>query len=365
MIPLNLEGIDFHERLVFVWIATGPHGEHEGAFVIDGRDYADNDLARAAIREAVERTDERVPVARVAPAIIRSKEAELSRWRSWAKFKEFLDIYGPIYPWVKNAPPRTQPPVGPESGVVLPPLHDGVHFEAWGQLIKIYPRGEGPMDPVLGVQAEACGLNSYTGEFEANTPKSLKVARYGRDEDDVWPMHDEDDFIQAVEDQREYLLRNSAYHRRDKPKIFAAYEQAARDGTTKQTRRTTYEMWQQHQRRRAFFVIDAEPVRVDLTDGGAPAMAWRLAPTTGGIVSTNQADAEAVFIGASNRVTEDAWVFAVEKIRSTLKVDGEIAKMYAIVAVEPGRSYPRAYLSASFDLWAEKFAKAEVDEETR
>ena len=33
------ESIPYHERLMFVWIAAGPHGEPEAAFVIDGRNY--------------------------------------------------------------------------------------------------------------------------------------------------------------------------------------------------------------------------------------------------------------------------------------------------------------------------------------
>ncbi|GLW89610.1 hypothetical protein [Actinokineospora globicatena] len=357
MKSLNLDRINFHERLVFVWIATGLHGEAQAAFYIDGRDSASPDQARIAVREALERADERIQIARIVPGTFRTSEAELADWRTWAEFRQFLNVYGPVYPWDKPVPLRVHPPIGPQSDVPLPSLYDGVHFETWGQLIKIYPDMEGPIDPVLGGRAEAYALNSYTGEMEANTRLALLVARHVDNEGETWPLSNEDEFISRAERKRENLLRKSIYHRQDKPEIFAAYEQAARDGTTEQTRRATYEMWRQHQRRRAFFLINAEPVRIDLADDGTPTMAWRLDTATGRITPTNQADAEAVLAGTGTRVTEDTWTLTIEEIRRTLDVDGEIAEVYAKVAAQEKDQSLRAYLFKSFRLWAEKFAE--------
>ncbi|OHV73635.1 hypothetical protein BCD48_33165 [Pseudofrankia sp. BMG5.36] len=228
------------------------------------------------------------------------------------------------------------------------------HFECWGQLVETFPRGQGPYDPVLGHKAQGYGLNGYTGEFEADTPRALQCANGGED-DDTWPLHDEDEFIAAVEERRERLLRTSFYQRHDKPEIFAAYEQAARDGRTEQSRRATYEMWRQAHRRRAYFLVGAEPVRVDLADDGTPVTAWRLDTTTGRIVSTSRSDADAVLHGAGTRVTERSWLLAVEDRRG-LGGDGAIAQAYAKAAAEPDEVYRRLILFRSFDLWAEKFA---------
>jgi hypothetical protein len=57
----------YHECLTFGWLAMGAHGESTAAYVIDGRDYADEDRARSAVREALARTDQRAPVAEFWP----------------------------------------------------------------------------------------------------------------------------------------------------------------------------------------------------------------------------------------------------------------------------------------------------------
>lgn len=358
MKSLTLGSIPYHERLLFVWIAAGPHGEPEAAFVIDGRDYADAEQARTAIREALEQTDLRAQVADFRPARIRENEKELAYWPSWAEFRRFLDVYGPVYPWRRpSAPPaRAVPPVpAVPANVPATPLYSERHFECWGQLVEIFPDGQGPYDPILGRPAEGYGLNGYTGEFEPDTRRALQCA-HGFEDDETWPMRDEDEFIVAVEQRRERLLHTSFYQRHDKPEIFAAYEQAARDGLTEQSRRATYEMWRQANRRRAFFLVGTEPVRVDLADDGTPTTAWRLDTTTGRIVATDRADAETVVTGEGSRITEHAWLLAVEDRRRTLDVDGAIAEAYAKAAAEPDEVYRRRTLTRSFDLWAEKFA---------
>ncbi|ONH33779.1 hypothetical protein [Pseudofrankia asymbiotica] len=235
------------------------------------------------------------------------------------------------------------------------PRYSGRHFECRGQLVEIFPRRQGPYDPVLGYQARGYGLNAYTGEFEADTRRVLQLVSGGED-DDTWPMHDEDEFIAAVEEQRERLLRTSFYQRHDKPEIFAAYEQAARDGRTEQSRRATYELWRQAQRGRAYLLVDGEPVRVDLADDGTPVTAWRLDTTTGRIVPTSRSDADAVLGGAGRRVTERSWLLAVEDRRRGLGGGGAIAEAYAKAAAEPDEVYRDVILFRTFDLWAEKFA---------
>lgn len=361
MESLNLGSIPYHERLVFVWVASGPHGEPRAAFVIDGRDHANAEQARAAVREALEQTDLRVRVADFRPADIRENEGELAHWPSWTEFRHLLDVHGPVYPWRRPAPPpvRSVPPaaVAPVSAPRAP-LYSGRHFECWGQLVEILPEDRRPLDPVLGHPAEGYGLNDDTGEFEPDTRRALQCARGGAD-DETWPLRDEDEFIDAVENRREQLLRESFYQRHDKPEIFAAYEQAARDGLTGRSRRTTYEMWRRAQRRRAFFLVGTEPVRVDLADDGTPTTAWRLDAATGRITSTDRADAGAVATGAGRRVTEHAWLLAVEDRRRALDVGGAIAEAYEKAAAEPDEVYRRRILTRSFDLWAERSAHEE------
>lgn len=232
------------------------------------------------------------------------------------------------------------------------PSYSNLHYECWAQLVELVPGGKGPYDPVTGRSAKGYGLNGYTGEFEADTRRVLQLANGGED-DDTWPLRDEEEFIARVEERREKILRGSFYQRHDKPEILAAYEQAARDGRTEQSRRATYEMWRQALRRRAFYLVGTEPVRVDLADDGTPATAWRLDATTGRLVPTGRADAEIV---AGRRITEHAWLLAVEDRRRTLDVDGAIAEAYAKAAAEPDEVYRRRILTRSFDLWAEKEA---------
>jgi hypothetical protein len=365
MESLNLGSIPYHERLTFVWIATGQHkyGELVAAFVIDGRNYANAKKARTAVREALEQTDLRTRVgdwqsASISPA----NEKELAYWPSWAEFRCFLDVYGPVYPWRRPHRPSTPParavlqPRPSSVSVPRTPLYTERHFDCWGQLVEIVPAGQRTYDPILGRPAEAYGLG-YTGEFEPDTRCALQCA-HGFEDDETWPFSSEDDFIAAVEGRREDLLRESFYHRHDKPEIFAAYEQAARDGRSGQSRRATYEMWRQVHRRRAFFLVGTGPVRVDLADDGTPATAWRLDATTGRIISTGRADAEAVVTGEGERITEHAWLLAVEERRRTLDVHGVIAEAYARAAAAD-EVYRRRILTRSFDLWAEKFASGD------
>ncbi|GAA3028452.1 hypothetical protein [Actinokineospora globicatena] len=357
MIPLNLDRINFHERLVFVRIVVGQYGLPKAAYVIDGRDYADAEQARAAVLAALQQTSERMQLADFTPSSIRSSETELALWPSWTEFRQYLDVYGPVYPWPKPVPVKVHPSAGPMSDVPLPPMYDGVHFETWGQLVKIFPRGGGPIDPVFGVRVEAYALNGFTGEIEANTRNAVLVARNVDNEGETWPLTNEDEFIARVESRRERLLHESGYHRRDAPEIFAAYEQAARDGTTEQTRHATYEMWRQHQLRRAYFIIDSDPVRVDLSDDGIPTMAWRLDTTTGRIIATDQADAETVVTGPGTRVTQEDWIVRIEEIRRTLDPDREIAEVYAAIDADGDDWSRKPRLHDSFRLWAEKFVE--------
>lgn len=350
MRSLDLGPIPYHERLVFVWIAAGPHGELEAAFVIDGRDYADAEQARAAVREALEQTDRRAQVADFRPANIPENEKELNYWPSWAEFRRFLDVYGPVYPHRRRAaPPAKAVPQPTPVTVPRTPLYSGRHFDCWGQLVETFPAGEGPYDPILGRLAEGYGLNGSTGELEPDTRSALQCA-HGFEDDETWPLRDEDDFIATVEEQREELLRTSFYQRYDKPEILAAYE-------SEQSRRATYEMWRQAHRGRAYFLVGTEPVRVDLADDGNPTTAWRLDVTTGRLVPSGRTDAETV---AGRRITEHAWLLAVEDRRRTLTVDGAIAEAYAKAAAEPDEVYRRIILTHSFDLWAEKFAADEA-----
>ncbi|URN09761.1 hypothetical protein LUW74_44730 [Actinomadura madurae] len=346
--------IPYHERLTFVWIASGPHGEPKAAFAIDGRDYADAEQARTAVREALERTDLRVRVADYRSVRISENEKEAAYWPSWDDFRGLLDVYGPVDPWRRPALRARACP----SAATLPvavsrtPLYSSRHFECWGQLVVVFPAGEGPDDPILGRPAEGYGLNGYTGEFEPDTRRALQCA-HGLEDDETWPLRDEDDFIAAVEERREQLLRASFYQRHDKPEIFAAYQRAAQGGRTVQNRRATCEMWRHVHRRRAFFLVGTEPVRVDLSDDGTPMTAWRLDPTTGRIVATGRADAVTV---EGRRITEHAWLLAVEDRRRTLDVHGAIAETYAKAAEIPDEVYRRSLLTRSFDLWAEQFA---------
>lgn len=349
MTALELGAVPYHERLTFVWVAFGSHGEPRAAFVIDGRDYADEEQARAAVRDALEQTGQRAQVADFRSANIPENEGELAYWPSWTEFRHFLDVYGPVYPWRRRQGPPAQA-VQPPVPVAVPQtrLYSGRHFDCWGQLVVTFPAGQGPVDPVLGRQVEGYGLNSYTGEFEADTRRVLQCTS-GDEDDETWPLRDEDEFVTAVEERREKLLRSSFYQRHDKPEIFAAYEQAS-------PRRTTYEMWRQVHRRRAYFLVGTEPVRVDLTDDGTPMTAWRLAATTGRIVPSGRTDAETVVAGHHRRITEHAWLLAVEEKRRTLDVDGPIAKAYAEAAAASSEGMRRLLLTDTFDLWAEKFA---------
>lgn len=362
MEALTLGSIPYHERLTFVWIASGPNGEPRAAFVIDGRDYADEEQARTAVREALEQTDQRAQVADFRPARIQENEKELDYWPSWAEFRRLLDVYGPVYPFRRplNAPAKAVPQTA-AAPVSVPQtsLYSGWHFECWGEFIVTFPAGQGPYDPVLGRTAEGYALNGYTGEFEPDTRRALQCA-HGLEDDETWPLRDEDEFIAAVEERRERLLRASFYQRRDKPEIFAAYEQAAHGGRTRQARRATYEMWRRVHRRRAFFLLGTEPVRVDLADDGTPVIAWRLDTTTGRIVPTSRVDAETVVTGQAERTTEHVWILAVEDLRRALVgVQGAIAEAYAKAAAEPDEVYRRRVLTRSFDLWAEKFSTEE------
>lgn len=351
MKSVDLGSLPYHELLTFVWIAYGQHGSARAAFVIDGRDYANADQARAAVLEALEQTDQRARVVDFRPAGVLENETELDYWPSWAEFRRSLDVYGPVYPWRKGPPAQVVPRPAP---VTMPqaPLYSERHFDCWGQLVETFPAGQGPRDPVLGRRADGYGLNSYTGEFEADTRRVLQIASGGED-DETWPFRDEDEFIAAVERRREKLLRTSFFQRHDKPEIFAAYESG-------QPPRVTYEMWRQIQRRRAYFLAGNEPVRMDLTDDGTPTTAWRLDATTGRLVPTGRADAETVATGDHQRVTEHVWLLAVEDRRRTLDVDGAIAEAYAEAAAEPNEAYRRRILTGSFDLWAEKFATDEA-----
>lgn len=362
MNPQVLRSIPYHERLVFVWIAAGPNGEPEAAFAIDGREYADADQARSAVRDALEQTGRRAQIAELRPTRIRENEEELAYWPSWAEFRRLLDVYGPVYPWRRvTAPPARAVPraAAVPATAVRTPMYSGRHFECWGELVETFEAGRGPHDPVLGRRAEGYGLNGHTGEFEADTRRALQCA-HGLEDDDTWPLRDEDDFVAAVEERREQLLRESYYQRHDKPEIFAAYEKAARDGRTRQSRRATYEMWRRVHRRRAFFLVGTEPVRVDSTDDGTPTTAWRLDATTGRIVSTGRTDAETVATGEGGRITEHAWLLAVADRRRGLDVHGAIAEAYARAAEEPDEVYRRMILTDTFDLWAEKFASEEA-----
>lgn len=361
MSSFDLGPLRYDEHLIFVWLAAGPHGELEAAFAIDGRQYADAQQAHAAVLEALEQTDLRARVGDFRPTTIPENEKELEYWTGWAEFRGFLDVYGPVYPWRRptSAPTSAQASARPAtvpSGAEVPqaPLYSERHFECRGELVETFPPGQGPYDPVLGRRAEGYGLNGYTGEFEADTRRAVQCA-HGLEDDDTWPLRDEDEFIEAVEDRREKLLHRSSYQRREHPEIFAAYEQAARDGRTAQSRRATYELWRQAQLRRAYFLVETEPVKVDLADDGAPAMAWRLDMATGRIVATSTADAETV-VGVGERVTEYVWLLAVEERRRTLHVEGPLADAYAQAAAEPDEVYRRRVLTRSFDLWAERFA---------
>lgn len=366
MESLNLGDIPYHQRLTFVWIAAGPVGEPEAGFVIDGREYADADHARAAIREALEQTDLRARIADFRSVNIPENEKELAYWPDWAEFRGFLDVYGPVYPWRRPAPQPTPPANAIPPAATVPvdvpwtPLYSGQHFECWGELVVVFPDGSGPDDPMLGRRAAGYGLNGYTGEFEPDTRRALQRA-HGIEDDETWPLHDEDDFVAAVEERRERLLRTSFYQRHDKPEIFAAYERAAHDGRTGQSRRASFDMWRRAHRRRAFVLLGAEPVRVDLAEDGTPVTAWRLDPTIGRIVATERSDVDAVVRAASQRITEYAWLLAVEDRRRTLDVSGPFAEAYAKAAAEPDDVYRRRILTHSFDLWAEKFAAEEAD----
>lgn len=358
---VNLGSTPYHERLFFVWLAAGVHGELEAAFAIDGRDYADEESARAAVLDALEQTDLRLRLGDYWPANIPENEKELDYWPGWAEFRGFLDVYGPVYPWrrPKRVPKRTAARPASVPAVTADPartaLYSERHFECWGQLVETFQPGQGPYDPVLGRRAEGYGLNGYTGEFEADTRRALQCA-HGLEDDETWPLRDEDEFVEAVEDRREKLLRDSFHQRHDKPEIFAAYQRAAREGRTLAARRETYRLWREAQARRAYFLVDGEPVRVDLAADGDPAQAWRLDMATGRIVATGRDDAQAVFGGPGRRVTEHVWLLAVEERRRTLAVDGAIAEAYARAAAEPDEVYRRRILTRSFDLWAEKFA---------
>jgi hypothetical protein len=362
--------VPYHQRLTFVWLAAGPHGEPEAAFVIDGRDYADAEQARAAVREALDQTELRAQIADFQSGDIAYNEHELAHWPSWEEFRRALDVYGPVDPSPGSAsepaapmwtPPAPAPAPAPaRTGVAQTPLYSERHFECWGELVEIFPPGQGPHDPILDRRVEGYGLNGYTGEFEPDTRRALQCA-HGMEDDDTWPLRDEDEFIAAVEERREKLLRSSFYQRHDKPEIFAAYEQAARAGRTAQSRRATYELWRAANRRRAFFLVgtehELEPVRVDLADDGAPVTAWRLDPASGRIVATGRDDAEAVFSSVGGRVTEYVWLLAVEERRRTLAVPGgAIAEAYAKADAMTDAVYRRRILTRSFDLWAERFA---------
>jgi hypothetical protein len=337
---LDLGPLDYHDLLTFVWITAGPSAGPRAAFVIDGRDYADAGQARAAVRAALEETDLRAEVADFRPAGIAANEDELAYWPSWAEFRRFLDVYGPVYPWRRpRATPAARPPaVEPAVGTPVSATPDR-YFECWGQLVEIFPRGQGPDDPVLGRRADGYGLNGYTGEFEADTRRVLQCA-LGLDDDETWPLRDEDEFVDAVEERREELLRTSFYQRHDKPEIFAAYERG-------EPRRVTYEMWRAAQRRRAFFLSGTEPVRVDLAGDGTPVTAWWLDAKTGRLVPGE-------VTGEGRRITEHEWLLAVEERRRTLDVGGAIAEAYANAAAEPEEAYRNRILTDSFDLWAEK-----------
>lgn len=359
MESLTLGSIPYHERLTFVWIASGPDGEPEAGFVIDGRDYADAEQARVAVREALEQTDLRARVADFRPVRIAANEKELAYWPSWAEFRRLLDVYGPVYP-------RRRPSTSPERSVPREAsaeplsasqasLYSGRHFECWGEFVVTFLAEQGPYDPILGRQAEGYGLNGYTGEFEPDTRHAVQCA-HGLEDDETWPLRDYDEFIEAVEDRRERLLRMSFYQRHDKPNIHAAYEQAANDGKTTESRRATYEMWHRVHRNRAFLLLGAEPVRVDLADDGSPVRAWLLDAETGRIVPTGRDDAKEVIARRGKRITEHAWILAIEEWRRTLDVHGAIAEAYARAAAEPDEVYRRRILMRSFDLWAEKFA---------
>ncbi|WP_439378210.1 hypothetical protein [Amycolatopsis lexingtonensis] len=338
MKSLDLGPLDYHEHLTFVWIDDGPPSGPIAAFVIDGRDYANADQARAAVRAALEETDLRVAVADFRPAGIAANEGELAYWPSWTEFRRFLDVYGPVYPWRRPAAAPPVPPPAAEPAAAAPvSAEPDRFFECWGQLVEIFPWGQGPEDPVLGRRAEGYGLNGYTGEFEADTRRARQCAR-GVEDDDTWPLADEDEFVDAVEARREGLLRKSFYQRHDKPEIFAAYERG-------EPRRVTYEMWREAQRRRAFFLSGTEPVRVDLT---TPVTAWRLDAGTGRLVPGE-------VTGEGRRITEHEWLLAVEERRRTLPVDGAIAEAYAKAAAEPVAAFRNRILTRSFDLWAEKF----------
>lgn len=371
MSAVELGPIRYDRQLTFVWLEAGPHGELEAAFVIDGREYPDADAARAAVLEALEQTGLRVRLGEFRPMSIPENEKELAYWPSWTEFRGRLDVYGPVYPWRRPSPQpqparRTQPRTGPAPAstpttplVPAPPpqpLYSERHFECWGQLVEIFDPGRGPVDPVLGRRALGYSLNGYTGEFEADTKRVLQCAR-DEEDDDTWPLRDEDEFIERVEARREQLLRASFFQQHDKPEILAAYEQTAHTERTAQSRRDTYELWRQAHRRRAYFLVGDEPVRVDLTDDGVATATRRLDPVTGRIIQVSaDADDAETLASEGKRITEHAWILAVEELRRTLPVDdAAIAEAYAQAAATD-EAYRRRILTRTFDLWARRFA---------
>jgi hypothetical protein len=70
-------------------------------------------------------------------------------------------------------------------------------------------------------------------------------------------------------------------------------------------------MWRQFHRRRAYFLVGSEPVRVDLAGDGTPVMAWRPAAAAGRIVPSGRTDAATVTGGEHQRVTEHTWLLEV------------------------------------------------------
>ncbi|RSD22814.1 hypothetical protein [Amycolatopsis eburnea] len=338
MKALDLGSLDYRELLTFVWVTAGAPAGPRAAFVVDGRDYPDAAQARAAVREALEETELRVEVADFRPAGIAANEGELAHWPSWPEFRRFLDVYGPVYPWRRpRAAPAAPPPAAEPAAAARVSVAPDRFFECWGQLVEVFPRGQGPEDPVLGRRAAGYGLNGYTGEFEADTRRAVQCAR-GVDDDETWPLRDESEFVDAVEERREELLRTSFYQRHDKPEIFAAYERG-------EPRRVTYAMWRAAQRRRAFYFYGTEPVRVDLT---TPGTAWRLDPVTGRLVPGE-------VTGDRRRITEHEWLLAVAERRRALDVGGAIAEAYAKAAAEPEEAFRNRILTGTLDLWAEKF----------
>lgn len=101
-----------------------------------------------------------LPPMRVAdfrPVNIQENEKELAYWPSWAEFRRFLDVCGPVYPWhlPSAAPTRavSQAATAPVS-VRRTPLYSGRHFECSGELVVTFPAGQGPYDPIMGHSAE-------------------------------------------------------------------------------------------------------------------------------------------------------------------------------------------------------------------